>query len=91
MNHQIKLRLSQPRSVREGMSLADAKALIDSAPLLLNPIVQEEANQIQAKFHRAARMSTKPLMRNGMILLRINNRLLLNSPRRREFRTNFWS
>ena len=42
------------RSVREGMSLADAKALIDSAPFIIKSnCTEEEANQIQAKFHRA--------------------------------------
>ena len=41
------------RSVREGMSLADAKALIDSAPFIIKSnCTEEEANQIQAKFHR---------------------------------------
>lgn len=41
------------RSVREGMSLADAKALIDSAPFIIkSSCTEEEANQIQAKFHR---------------------------------------
>ena len=42
------------RSVREGMSLADAKALIDNAPFIIKSnCTEEEANQIQAKFHRA--------------------------------------
>ena len=42
------------RSVREGMSLADAKALIDSAPFIIKSnCTEDEANQIQAKFHRA--------------------------------------
>lgn len=41
------------RSVRESMSLADAKALIDSAPFIIKSnCTEEEANQIQAKFHR---------------------------------------
>ena len=36
------------------MSLADAKALIDSAPFIIKSnCTEEEANQIQAKFHRA--------------------------------------
>ena len=42
------------RSVREGMSLADAKALIDNAPFIIKSnCTEDEANQIQAKFHRA--------------------------------------
>lgn len=42
------------RSVREGMSLADAKALIESTPFIIKSnCTEDEANQIQAKFHRA--------------------------------------
>ena len=81
------------RSVREGMSLADAKALIDSTPFIIKSnCTEEEANQIQAKFHRAgANVYQATNEEWDDIIANKQSSFVERSTVRREFRTNFWS